>query len=67
MMIGHSEQVRKGFSMVVMHLQDSLAASFYVDATSSKWSKYYNMYTHIRVEIPSILEKQGLPLVSEIS
>ncbi|GJJ09847.1 hypothetical protein Clacol_004071 [Clathrus columnatus] len=37
-------------------------AGFYVDATSQKWSKHYNMYTHVRVEIPSILEKQNLPL-----
>ena len=39
-------------------------AGFYIDATSPKYSKYYNMFTHVFSEIPDVLEKQNLPLVS---
>ncbi|KAF8578417.1 carbohydrate esterase family 1 protein [Ramaria rubella] len=37
-------------------------AGFYIDATAPKYSKHYNMYTHIRSEIPYFLQKQNLPL-----
>ncbi|KAF8519095.1 carbohydrate esterase family 1 protein [Hysterangium stoloniferum] len=37
-------------------------AGFYIDATSPKWSKYYNMYTHVTSEIPDMLQKQNFPI-----
>ncbi|OMJ29065.1 S-formylglutathione hydrolase [Smittium culicis] len=30
-------------------------AGFYVDATTEKWSKHYNMYSYISKELPSII------------
>ncbi|OLY80511.1 S-formylglutathione hydrolase [Smittium mucronatum] len=30
-------------------------AGFYVDATTDKWSKHYNMYSYISAELPSII------------
>ncbi|KAG0704365.1 carbohydrate esterase family 1 protein [Suillus ampliporus] len=37
-------------------------AGFYLNATNPKWSKHYNMLTHITQELPQVLEKAGLPL-----
>ncbi|KAF8531894.1 carbohydrate esterase family 1 protein [Gautieria morchelliformis] len=37
-------------------------AGFYIDATSPKYSQYYNMYTHVTFEIPHVLQRQNLPL-----
>lgn len=34
-----------------------VAASYYVDATQEKWSKHYNMYTHITKELRELVEK----------
>jgi S-formylglutathione hydrolase FrmB len=38
-------------------------AGFYLDATESKWSKNYRMYSYIVKELPSIVNSQ-LPIVS---
>ncbi|KAG2057003.1 carbohydrate esterase family 1 protein [Suillus hirtellus] len=37
-------------------------AGFYLNATNPKWSKHYNMFSHITQELPRVLEKAGLPL-----
>ena len=37
-------------------------AGFYVDATTERFSKHYNMYTYITNELPSKLKQSGLPL-----
>ncbi|KAG1749812.1 carbohydrate esterase family 1 protein [Suillus paluster] len=37
-------------------------AGFYLNATNPKWSKHYNMLTHITQELPQVLEKAGMPL-----
>lgn len=37
--------------------QFGVAASYYVDATTEKWSKNYNMYTHITKELSEIFLK----------
>lgn len=37
-------------------------AGFYLNATNTKWSKHYNMLSHITQELPQVLEKAGLPL-----
>ncbi|KTD40442.1 S-formylglutathione hydrolase [Legionella parisiensis] len=38
-----------------------VGAGFYVDATQSPWSKYYNMSTYVHEELPNILQ-QNFPL-----
>jgi len=35
-----------------------VGAGFYVDATEPKWSKFYNMYTYITVELPALLKEK---------
>ncbi|KAG5647565.1 hypothetical protein DXG03_008918 [Asterophora parasitica] len=37
-------------------------AGFYLDATNPKYAKYYNMLTHITVELPKVIEAAGLPI-----
>eukprot|EP01098_Paradermamoeba_levis_P009057 TRINITY_DN3751_c0_g1_i1.p1 TRINITY_DN3751_c0_g1~~TRINITY_DN3751_c0_g1_i1.p1 ORF type:complete len:282 (-),score=82.58 TRINITY_DN3751_c0_g1_i1:135-980(-) len=37
-----------------------VGAGFYVDATEPKWSKFYNMYSYITVELPAVL-KENFP------
>ncbi|KAG2755478.1 hypothetical protein CY34DRAFT_72121 [Suillus luteus UH-Slu-Lm8-n1] len=37
-------------------------AGFYLNATNTKWSKHYNMLSHVTQELPQVLEKAGLPL-----
>ncbi|RDB28865.1 S-formylglutathione hydrolase [Hypsizygus marmoreus] len=37
-------------------------AGFYLNATNPKYSKYYNMLTHITVELPQVIEAAGLPI-----
>ncbi|KZV77681.1 carbohydrate esterase family 1 protein [Peniophora sp. CONT] len=37
-------------------------AGFYLNATNPKYAKYYNMKTHITLELPQTLEAAGLPL-----
>ncbi|EKU21688.1 S-formylglutathione hydrolase, partial [Nannochloropsis gaditana CCMP526] len=32
-------------------------AGFYVDATASKWSRHYNMFTYVTQELPAILHR----------
>ncbi|KAJ7596851.1 carbohydrate esterase family 1 protein [Mycena floridula] len=39
-----------------------VGAGFYLDATNPKYSKHYNMYTHVTVELPKVLEEAGLPI-----
>jgi len=41
-------------------------ASFYVDATASKWEKNYRMYTFLTQELPTLLKGLNLPLVCAI-
>jgi S-formylglutathione hydrolase len=31
------------------------SAGFYVDATTEKWGKHYNMFTYINEELPKIV------------
>jgi S-formylglutathione hydrolase len=38
-------------------------AGFYLNATTSKFSKHYNMLEHITVELPKAIEAAGLPIV----
>jgi S-formylglutathione hydrolase len=38
-------------------------AGFYLDATKPEYAKYYNMATHITVELPQVIEAAGLPVV----
>ncbi|KAG7450703.1 carbohydrate esterase family 1 protein [Guyanagaster necrorhizus] len=37
-------------------------AGFYINATDPKYSKHYNMYTHVTLELPEIIEAAGLPI-----
>ncbi|KAI0068280.1 carbohydrate esterase family 1 protein [Artomyces pyxidatus] len=37
-------------------------AGFYLNATKPEWSKFYNMRTHVTLELPQVLEAAGLPL-----
>ncbi|KAH9969109.1 carbohydrate esterase family 1 protein [Russula dissimulans] len=37
-------------------------AGFYLDATKPKYALHYNMRTHIRFELPQVLEISGLPI-----
>ncbi len=39
-------------------------AGFYLNATKAPWSKHYRMYDHVVKELPEVLSKSGLPLVS---
>jgi hypothetical protein len=38
-------------------------AGFYLNATHPKYSKHYNMATHVSIELPQIIEASGLPIV----
>jgi len=38
------------------------SAGFYLDATNSKYSKHYNMYTHVTAELPQVIREAGLPV-----
>lgn len=38
-------------------------AGFYLNATNPKWSKHYNMLTHVVIELPQTLEGAGVPVV----
>ncbi|KAI0080366.1 carbohydrate esterase family 1 protein [Panus rudis PR-1116 ss-1] len=37
-------------------------AGFYLNATNPKYSKHYNMLTHVTVELPQVIETAGLPI-----
>ncbi|EEB90576.1 hypothetical protein MPER_11196 [Moniliophthora perniciosa FA553] len=37
-------------------------AGFYLNATNPKYSNHYNMYTHVTLELPQVLEAAGLPI-----
>jgi len=37
-------------------------AGFYLDATNPKYSRYYNMYTHITSELPKVIEEGGIAI-----
>ncbi|KAJ7293401.1 carbohydrate esterase family 1 protein [Mycena rebaudengoi] len=37
-------------------------AGFYVNATNPKFSKHYNMLTHVTLELPQVIEAAGLPI-----
>jgi S-formylglutathione hydrolase len=37
-------------------------AGFYLNATNPKWAKHYNMYTHVVMELPMVIEANGLPI-----
>jgi hypothetical protein len=38
-------------------------AGFYLNATNPKYSKHYNMLTHITLELPQVIEAAGIPIV----
>lgn len=38
-------------------------AGFYLDATKPEFKKYYNMATHVTVELPQVIEAAGLSIV----
>jgi S-formylglutathione hydrolase len=38
-------------------------AGFYLNATKPEFSKYYNMYTHVTLELPQVIEESGIPIV----
>ncbi|KAF9076102.1 carbohydrate esterase family 1 protein [Rhodocollybia butyracea] len=37
-------------------------AGFYLNATNPKWATHYNMYTHVSMELPQVLEAAGVPI-----
>lgn len=37
-------------------------AGFYLNATNEKWKKHYNMEKYITEELPSLIQKAGLPI-----
>ncbi|KAJ8509425.1 hypothetical protein ONZ45_g8396 [Pleurotus djamor] len=37
-------------------------AGFYVNATNPKFSAHYNMFTHVTLELPQVIEAAGLPI-----
>ncbi|KAK7458664.1 hypothetical protein VKT23_003200 [Stygiomarasmius scandens] len=37
-------------------------AGFYINATNPKYSAHYNMYSHVTLELPQIIEAAGLPI-----
>jgi len=37
-------------------------AGFYLNATNAKYSRHYNMFTHVTMELPQIIEAAGLPI-----
>jgi S-formylglutathione hydrolase len=37
-------------------------AGFYLNATNVKYSRHYNMHTHVTMELPQIIEVAGLPI-----
>ncbi|KIY62643.1 carbohydrate esterase family 1 protein, partial [Cylindrobasidium torrendii FP15055 ss-10] len=37
-------------------------AGFYLNATSPKYAKNYNMYTHVTLELPQVIESAGIPI-----
>ncbi|KIL71758.1 hypothetical protein M378DRAFT_155358 [Amanita muscaria Koide BX008] len=37
-------------------------AGFYLDATNPKYSKHYNMYTHVTTELPQVIEAASIPI-----
>ncbi|KAG7099010.1 hypothetical protein E1B28_000894 [Marasmius oreades] len=37
-------------------------AGFYLNATNPKYSSHYNMYTHVTLELPQVIESAGLPI-----
>ena len=41
-------------------------AGFYLNATNTKYSKYYNMATHVALELPLVIEAAGIPIVSRL-
>jgi hypothetical protein len=41
-------------------------AGFYLDSTNPKYSKHYNMLTHITLELPQIIEAAGIPIVCHL-
>lgn len=38
-------------------------AGFYLNATNPKYSKHYNMLTHITTELPKVIEEAEIPIV----
>ena len=42
----------------------TLGAGFYLNATTEKWKKHYNMYDLVVEEIPAVLKEANLGLVS---
>lgn len=45
------------------YVHTTLGAGFYLNATSPKYSKYYNMLTHVTEELPQVLGQNNLPVV----
>jgi hypothetical protein len=43
-----------------------VGAGFYLNATNPKYSKYYNMATHVTLELPQIIEAAGIPIVHSL-
>lgn len=37
-------------------------AGFYLNATNPKYVKHYNMFTHVTLELPQVIEAAGLPV-----
>lgn len=38
-------------------------AGFYINATNPKYSGHYNMYSHVTLELPQVIEAAGIPIV----
>ncbi|KIY51210.1 carbohydrate esterase family 1 protein [Fistulina hepatica ATCC 64428] len=39
-----------------------VGAGFYLNATQPEYSKYYNMLTHVTLELPEVIEAAGIPI-----
>ncbi|KAF9447790.1 esterase D [Macrolepiota fuliginosa MF-IS2] len=39
-----------------------VGAGFYLNATKPEYSKWYNMLTHVTIELPQVIEASGLPI-----
>src|SRR5882762_4410186 len=52
-------------SAITYHTLPHVGAGFYLNATNVKYSRHYNMLTHVTMELPQTIEIAGLPIVSK--
>ncbi|KAJ3760719.1 carbohydrate esterase family 1 protein [Lentinula raphanica] len=44
------------------HWDFGVGAGFYLNATHPKFAAHYNMYTHVTLELPQVIEAAGIPI-----